>query len=92
MQPIAEDLSSKIGKEVRLIKDYMDNAPEVADGEVVLFENVRFNAGEKKDNEDLAKKYAALCDVFVMDAFGTAHRAHASTHGVGVHAPPAVEI
>jgi len=89
MQPIAEDLSSKIGKEVRLIKDYMDNAPEVADGEVVLFENVRFNAGEKKDNEDLAKKYAALCDVFVMDAFGTAHRAQASTHGVGVHAPVA---
>jgi phosphoglycerate kinase len=89
MQPIAEDLSAKLGKEVRLIKDYLDNAPEVADGEVVLFENVRFNAGEGKDDEALAKKYAALCDIFVMDAFGTAHRAQASTHGVGVHAPVA---
>ena len=89
MQPIADDLTSKIGKEVRLIKDYLDNAPEVADGEVVLFENVRFNAGEKKDDEALSKKYAALCDIFVMDAFGTAHRAQASTHGVGVHAPVA---
>lgn len=89
MQPIAEDLAGKLGKSVRLIKDYLDNAPEVADGEVVLFENVRFNAGEKKDDEELAKKYASLCDVFVMDAFGTAHRAQASTHGVGVHAPVA---
>jgi phosphoglycerate kinase len=89
MQPIADDMSAKLGKEVRLVKDYLDNAPEVADGEVVLFENVRFNAGEKKDDEALSKKYAALCDVFVMDAFGTAHRAQASTHGVGVHAPVA---
>jgi phosphoglycerate kinase len=89
MQPIAEDLSAKLGKEVRLIKDYLDSTPEVADGEVVLFENVRFNAGEKKDNEELAKKYAALCDVFVMDAFGTAHRAQASTHGAGKFAPTA---
>ncbi len=89
MQPIADDMSAKVGKEVRLVKDYLDNAPEVADGEVVLFENVRFNAGEKKDDEALSKKYAALCDVFVMDAFGTAHRAQASTHGVGVHAPVA---
>ncbi|MBF0263931.1 MAG: phosphoglycerate kinase [Gammaproteobacteria bacterium] len=89
MQPIADDISAKMGKTVRLVKDYLDSIPEVADGEVVLFENVRFNAGEKKDNEDLAKKYAALCDVFVMDAFGTAHRAQASTHGVGVHAPVA---
>ena len=89
MQPIADDLSAKMGKEVRLVKDYLDNAPEVADGEVVLFENVRFNAGEKKDDEALSKKYAALCDIFVMDAFGTAHRAQASTHGVGVHAPVA---
>ena len=89
MQPIADDMSAKLGKEVRLIKDYLENAPEVADGECVLFENVRFNIGEKKDDEALAKKYAALCDVFVMDAFGTAHRAQASTHGVGVHAPVA---
>ena len=72
-----------------LVKDYLQQAPEVADGEVVLLENVRFNAGEKKDNEELARKYAALCDVFVMDAFGTAHRAQASTHGVGKFAPVA---
>lgn len=89
MQPIADDMSAKLGKEVRLIKDYLENPPEVADGECVLFENVRFNPGEKKDDEALAKQYASLCDVFVMDAFGTAHRAQASTHGVGVHAPVA---
>lgn len=89
MQPIADDMSAKMGKPVRLIKGYLDGGFDVADGEVVLFENVRFNKGEKKDNEELAKKYAALCDVFVMDAFGTAHRAQASTHGVGVYAPTA---
>jgi phosphoglycerate kinase len=89
MQPIADDMSAKLGKPVRLVKDYLEKAPEVADGEVVLFENVRFNKGEKKDNEELAKKYAALCDVFVMDAFGTAHRAQASTHGAGKFAPVA---
>jgi phosphoglycerate kinase len=89
MQPIAEDMSTKLGKEVRLIKDYIDGGFDVAEGEVVLLENVRFNAGEKKDNETLAKKYAALCDVFVMDAFGTAHRAQASTHGAGKFAPVA---
>jgi len=89
LQPIANDMSSKLGKEVRLIKDYLDKAPQVAGGEVVLLENVRFNAGEKKDDEELAKKYAGLCDIFVMDAFGTAHRAQASTHGVGKFAPVA---
>ncbi|MCW5585636.1 MAG: phosphoglycerate kinase, partial [Chromatiales bacterium] len=89
MLPIAADMSAKLGREVRLIKDYIDGGFDVADGEVVLLENVRFNAGEKKDNEALAKKYAALCDVFVMDAFGTAHRAQASTHGVGKFAPVA---
>ncbi len=89
MAPIAADMSAKLGREVRLIKDYLENAPEVAEGEVVLFENVRFNVGEKKDDEALARKYAALCDVFVMDAFGTAHRAQASTHGVGKFAPVA---
>ncbi len=89
LQPVADDLSAKLGKTVPLIKDYLDRAPEVGEGEVVLLENVRFNKGEKKDNEDLAKKYAALCDVFVMDAFGTAHRAEASTHGVGKLAPVA---
>jgi phosphoglycerate kinase len=89
MAPIAADLSAKLGKPVRLIKDYLGKMPDVAAGEVVLLENVRFNAGEKKDNEVLAKQYAALCDVFVMDAFGTAHRAQASTHGVGRFAPVA---
>ncbi|EGV29931.1 Phosphoglycerate kinase [Thiorhodococcus drewsii AZ1] len=89
LKPVAEDLGAKMGREVRLIKDYLDQAPEVADGELVLLENVRFNAGEKKDAEDLAKRYAALCDVFVMDAFGTSHRAQASTHGAGKFAPTA---
>jgi phosphoglycerate kinase len=89
MQPIAEDMAAKLGKEVRLVKDYLDNTPDVAAGEVVLLENVRFNAGEKKDDEALSKKYASLCDVFVMDAFGTAHRAQASTHGAGKFAPVA---
>ncbi|MET0066300.1 MAG: phosphoglycerate kinase [Candidatus Thiodiazotropha sp.] len=89
MAPIADDMSAKLGTTVRLIKDYLDGGFDVAGGEVVLLENVRFNAGEKKDNEDLAKKYAALCDVFVMDAFGTAHRAQASTHGAGKFAPVA---
>ena len=89
MQPIAETMSEKLGVDVKLVKDYLDNAPEVAGGEVVLLENVRFNVGEKKDDEALSKKYAALCDIFVMDAFGTAHRAQASTHGVGVEAPVA---
>ena len=89
MQPIADDMTAKLGKPVRLIKDYLDRAPDVAGGEVVLLENVRFNTGEKKDDEALARKYAALCDVFVMDAFGTAHRAQASTHGAGKFAPVA---
>jgi phosphoglycerate kinase len=89
MQPIADDMSAKLGKSVPLVKDYLDTPPSVADGEVVLLENVRFNAGEKKDDETLAKKYASLCDVYVMDAFGTAHRAQASTHGAGKFAPVA---
>ena len=88
MRPVAEHLGKLLGKEVRLIRDYLGGV-DVADGEVVLFENVRFNKGEKKDNEELAKQYAALCDVFVMDAFGTAHRAQASTHGVAKFAPVA---
>jgi len=89
MAPIAADMSAKLGKDVRLIKDYLDGDFDVTEGEVVLLENVRFNAGEKKDDEALAKKYAALCDVFVMDAFGTAHRAQASTHGAGKFAATA---
>ena len=87
MRPVAYDISAKLGVKVRLIRNYLVNAPEIAPGECVLFENVRFNVGEKEDSEDLARKYAALCDVFVMDAFGTAHRAQASTHGVGMNAP-----
>jgi len=89
LQPVAEALGAKLGHEIRLVRDYIAEAPEVADGELVLLENVRFNAGEGKDNEELSKQYAALCDVFVMDAFGTAHRAQASTHGVGRFAPVA---
>ncbi|MCF1185025.1 phosphoglycerate kinase [Marichromatium gracile] len=89
LAPVAADLGAKLGREVRLVRDYLDTPPEVAEGELVLLENVRFNAGEKKDDEALARRYAALCDVFVMDAFGTAHRAQASTHGVGHFAPRA---
>lgn len=89
MAPIADDMTAKLGRPVRLIKDYLEGGFEVAEGEAVLLENVRFNAGEKKDNETLAKQYAALCDVYVMDAFGTAHRAQASTHGAGRFAPAA---
>ncbi len=89
MQPVAEHLSGLLGKEVRLLKDYLDNPPQLADGEVVMLENVRFNKGEKKNDETLARKYAALCDVYVMDAFGTAHRAQASTYGAGQYAPVA---
>lgn len=87
LQPIADTMTAKLRTPVKLFTDYLDNAPKVEAGEVVLLENVRFNPGEKKDSEELAKKYAALCDVFVMDAFGTAHRAEASTHGVGKFAP-----
>ena len=89
LQPVAAHLSGLLGKEVRLVKDYLDAAPPIADGEVVLLENVRFNKGEKKNDEALSKQYAALCDVYVMDAFGTAHRAQASTHGAGQFAPVA---
>ncbi len=89
LKPVADHLSELLGKEVRLIKDYLENPPQLEDGEVVILENVRFNKGEKANDEALAKKYAALCDVYVMDAFGTAHRAQASTHGAGMFAPVA---
>jgi len=88
LAPVAEHLSELLGQPVKLVKDYLAGV-EVAAGEVVLLENVRFNKGEKKDQDDLSKAYAALCDVFVMDAFGTAHRAQASTHGVARFAPVA---
>jgi phosphoglycerate kinase len=86
LAPVAAWLSTKLGSEVRLVADYLDGV-EVAAGEVVLLENCRMNVGEGKDDEALAKRYAALCDIFVMDAFGTAHRAQASTHGVIKFAP-----
>ena len=88
LQPVANHLSELLNKDVPLVKDWLDGV-EVAEGDVVLCENVRFNQGEKKDNEVLSQKMAALCDVYVMDAFGTAHRAQASTHGVAKFAPVA---
>lgn len=88
--PVANYLSKALNQPVKLIKDYLDETPDVNVGEVVLLENVRFNKGEKKDSDELAQKYANLCDVFVMDAFGTAHRAQASTHGVAKFAKTAV--
>ncbi|MCW3147424.1 phosphoglycerate kinase [Stutzerimonas stutzeri] len=81
LKPVADYLSKALGREVPLVKDYLEGV-EVKPGELVLLENVRFNKGEKKNTDELAQKYAALCDVFVMDAFGTAHRAQGSTHGV----------
>ncbi|MEH6465529.1 MAG: phosphoglycerate kinase [Shewanella psychromarinicola] len=86
MQPVVDYLTKALDCSVRLVSDYLDGV-EVNVGEVVVFENVRFNIGEGKNDETLSKKMAALCDVYVMDAFGTAHRAQASTHGVGVYAP-----
>lgn len=85
MQPVADYLAKALTAPVRLVADYLKGV-EVAQGEVVVFENVRFNKGEGKNNDELAQKLAALCDVFVMDAFGTAHRAQASTHGVAKYA------
>ncbi|WP_299878830.1 phosphoglycerate kinase [uncultured Cocleimonas sp.] len=89
LAPVADHMGELLGTPVRLITDYLETAPEVADGEVVLLENVRFNKGEKANDETLSKQYAALCDIYVMDAFGTAHRAQASTHGAGQFAPTA---
>src|SRR5690606_8217054 len=88
LAPVAARLSELLGVDVPLVKDWVDGV-EVKPGQVVLLENCRMNVGEGKDDEALAKKYAALCDVFVMDAFGTAHRAQASTHGVIRFAPVA---
>ncbi len=88
MAPVAKYLSELLGCDVPVVKDFRAGV-DVAEGSVALLENVRFNPGEKKDNEELAKEYASLCDIFVMDAFGTAHRAQASTHGVAKFAPVA---
>ena len=86
LAPVARRLAQLLGMPVAFKKDWLDGV-EVAPGEVVLLENVRFNKGEKKDAEDLSRRMAALCDIYVMDAFGTAHRAEASTHGVAKYAP-----
>lgn len=88
IKPVAEHLAGLLGREVKVISDFRAGV-DVAEGEVVLLENVRFNKGEKKDTDELSQAYAALCDIFVMDAFGTAHRAQASTHGVAKFAPVA---
>lgn len=89
LAPVADALSSLIGRPVKFVNYYLEKPVELADGEVALFENVRFNSGEKKNNPELAEKLASLCDVFVMDAFATAHRAQASTEGVIRKAPVA---
>lgn len=88
LQPVADYLAEALGQQVPVIKDWQ-NGVELKPGQLALLENVRFNPGEKKDDEALAKAYAELCDIFVMDAFGTAHRAQASTHGVARFAPVA---
>lgn len=88
MQPVADHLGQLLNQQVPLISDWKEGV-ELADGELALLENVRFNIGEKSDCEELSKAYASLCDIFVMDAFGTAHRAQASTHGVAKFAPVA---
>ena len=86
LQPVAEHMAGLLGREVPLVRDWLDGV-DVAPGQLVLLENVRFLEGEKKCDDGLARKMAALCDIYVMDAFGTAHRAQASTYGVGEHAP-----
>ncbi|NRN29566.1 phosphoglycerate kinase [Photorhabdus heterorhabditis] len=88
LKPVVDYLKEKLSSPVRLEKEYLEGV-DMAEGELVVLENVRFNKGEKKDDEVLAKKYASLCDIYVMDAFGTAHRAQASTHGVAKFAPVA---
>ncbi len=89
LKPVVDVIAQKLGKNVRLIREWTDGGFDVADGELVVLENCRVNKGEKKSVDETAKKYAALCDVFVMDAFGTAHRAQASTHGIAKFAPVA---
>ena len=89
LKPVAEYLSEELGSTVKLINNYLDSIPLPDEGEVFLLENVRFNTGEKSNDEILSRKYAAMCDVYVMDAFGTAHRAQASTYGAGVYADTA---
>lgn len=89
LQPVADWLGRELGQQVRLAENWLDNPPEVAEDELVILENVRFQVGEKANDDELARKMADLCDVYVMDAFGTAHRAQASTEGVARYAPVA---
>ncbi len=94
LQPVADVMAEKLGQPVRLVKNWLsDEAPTdsltTEEGQLILLENCRFNVGEKKNDDELSKKYAAICDIFVMDAFGTAHRAQASTHGIAKFAPVA---
>ena len=89
LKPVADNIAERLNKPVRLIRDWVDGGFEIAGGELVVLENCRINKGEKKNSEETAQKYAKLCDVFVMDAFGTAHRAEASTHGIAKYAPVA---
>lgn len=89
LRPVADVIAKKLGKPVRLIKNWVDGGFDVAEGELVLLENCRFNKGEKKNADETAQKYAKLCDVFVMDAFATSHRAEASTYGIAKFAPVA---
>ena len=88
LAPVATLLGELLGRSVPLVTDWLDGI-DVQPGNVVLCENVRFQAGETANDDTLARRLAALCDIYVMDAFGTAHRAHASTHGVARHAPVA---
>ena len=85
--PVARNLSDKLGNDIELVRNYSDGLKQLTNGQVVLLENVRFNEGEKSDDGELSRQYAALCDIYVMDAFGAAHRAQASTHGVARFAP-----
>ena len=89
LKPVADNIAERLGKPVRLIKDWVNGGFDVAQGELVVLENCRFNKGEKKNDDATAQSYAKLCDIFVMDAFGTAHRAEASTHGIAKYAPVA---
>ncbi len=87
LRPVVDVIATKLDKNIRLIRDWVDGGFDIADGELVVLENCRVNKGEKKNLDETAQKYAKLCDVFVMDAFGTAHRAEASTHGIAKFAP-----
>jgi phosphoglycerate kinase len=89
MIPVGEHMAALLGHNVEMVKDWINGVGEMRNGEIVLCENVRFNAGEKSNDDELSRKMAALCDIYVMDAFGTAHRAQASTHGVARYAPVA---